>query len=113
MTEVEKKAPVYRLYVIELKKDVMARGRFAKANPDCRPDKPCIYVGSTALTPEERFERHRKGQKANKYVTEFGVRLRPRLYRNVAPLETRTKAELAEAGLAERLRKRGYAVWSN
>ena len=46
-------------------------------------------------------------------MREFGVRLRPRLYANVGPFETRAEAERAEVALTERLRRRGYAVWSN
>lgn len=105
-----KKEQTYRVYVIELDPDVMSKTRFAKANPDRREDKPCVYVGSTVLTPEERFQRHLEGRKASKYVTEFGVRLRPKLYRNVGPFELREQAEAAEERLAERLRKRGYGV---
>lgn len=41
----------------------------------------------------------------------FGVRLRPRLYKNYQGIATRKLAELKEKRLAERLRKRGYAVW--
>ena len=103
----------YRVYVIELEPDVMSKTKFAKANPDRRDDKPCVYVGSTALTPEERFQRHLEGRRACAYVKDFGVRLRPKLYRNVGPFDSRKQAELAEAHLAERLRKRGYGVWSN
>ena len=42
-----------------------------------------------------------------------GVRLRPRLYANVGPFETRAESGRAESRLAERLRRRGFAVWSN
>lgn len=108
-----KKEQTYRVYVIELKSDVMSKAKFARANPNRREDKPCVYVGSTALTPEERFQQHLEGRKACKYVTEFGVRLRPKLYRNVGPFELREQAEAAEKHLAERLRKRGYGVWWN
>jgi len=41
------------------------------------------------------------------------VRLRPRLYANVGPFEARSEAERAETKLAEKLRRRGFAVWSN
>ena len=39
------KEPIFRVYVIELKPDVMSKTKFAKANPDRRDDKPCVYVG--------------------------------------------------------------------
>lgn len=107
------KEPTYRVYVIELEPDVMSKTRFAKANPDRRDDKPCVYVGSTALAPEERFQRHLEGRRACAYVTDFGVRLRPRLYEKIDSFDQREAAEAAEAKLTERLRRKGYAVWSN
>jgi hypothetical protein len=106
-------AVAYSVYVIELRRAVLERGRFARKNPEPRADKPCVYVGQTALTPEERFAQHLEGRKCNQFVRDFGVRLRPRLYANVGPFETRAESERAEARLAERLRRRGYAVWSN
>lgn len=102
---------MYNLYVIELDPRVLAYPKFLNANPDRREDKPCVYVGSTALTPEERFIQHKDGVKANRYAHRFGVRLRPRLYKNHQGIATRELAELEEKRLAERLRKRGYAVW--
>ena len=44
---------------------------------------------------------------------EYGMRLRPRLCANVGPIEMRTESERAETRPAERLRRRGWAVWSN
>ena len=41
------------------------------------------------------------------------MRLRPRLHASVGPFETRAEAENGEKKLAERLRRRGFAVWSN
>ena len=103
----------YSLYVIELSRDVLDEGRFAKDNQECREDKPCVYVGQTALTPEERFAQHRAGYKSNRYAHRFGLRLRPKLVANRGPFATRDEALEAEATLAERLRRRGHAVWSN
>ena len=102
---------VYNVYVIELDEEVLSCPRFLKANPDRRDDKPCVYVGSTALAPEERFEQHLAGYKANRYAFRYGTRLRPRLYRSYQHFERREEAEKAEERLAARLRKRGYAVW--
>ena len=103
----------YNVYVIELRRDVLEKKAFAGKNADRREDKPCLYVGQTAKTPEERFEQHLDGTKASRIVKEYGVRLRPRLYANVGPFETRSEAERAETRLAEKLRRRGFAVWSN
>ncbi|MBE0527607.1 MAG: ribose-5-phosphate isomerase, partial [Thermoleophilia bacterium] len=62
---------------------------------------------------EERFAQHLDGVRSSRIVREYGVRLRPKLYANVGPFETRAESERAETKLAERLRSRGYAVWSN
>jgi predicted GIY-YIG superfamily endonuclease len=102
----------YRVYVIELSPEVMGKKRVADENAGRREDKPCVYVGQTARTPEERFAQHKNGKRSSRFVREFGVQLKPRLYRNWGPYATRAEAEAAETRLAEKLRRRGYAVWS-
>lgn len=101
----------YNVYVIELSRDVLQHNKFVEANLYLRADKPCVYVGSTYLSPEERFQQHIDGYKSNRYAHLYGVRLRPRLYRNLQGFRSRRLAEEAEAELALRLRDRGYAVW--
>ncbi len=101
----------YSLYVIELSRDVLDVARFRKRNPDRRDDKPCVYVGQTAHTPEERFEQHKAGLKCNKLARDYGIRLRPKLVANRGPYETRDEALAAEEALANRLSERGYGVW--
>ena len=103
----------YSVYVIELRREVLEKKKVAGRNEARRADKPCVYVGQTARTPEERFAQHLGGARSSRIVHEFGVRLRPRLYANVGPFETRAESEEAETKLAEKLRRRGYAVWSN
>ena len=107
-----KEPRAYRVYVIELHPDVMGRKRVADENAGRREDKPCVYVGQTARTPEERFAQHKGGKRSSRIVREHGVKLRPKLYRNWGPYATRAEAEAAERRLAEKLRRRGYAVWS-
>jgi len=102
----------YSVYVIRLDGAVADVRRFKEANPDRRLDKPCIYVGMTARTPEERFDQHRRGYKACSLVKRFGLSLIPRLYLRWNPM-TREQAERKEVELAQRLRKRGYGVWQN
>lgn len=98
---------VYTIYVIELDDEVWGKStRFRAANPDWDPAKPCVYVGSTALTPEERFQQHLRSHKSNAFAHGFGKRLMPRLYRSWQDYPTR-----AEERRALSLRKRGYAVW--
>ena len=103
----------YSVYVIELRPEAMEKRAFAAKNAERREDKPCLYVGQTARTPEERFAQHLAGTRASRMVREYGVRLRPRLYANAGPFETRAESERAETRLAETLRRRGFAVWSN
>jgi hypothetical protein len=103
----------YSVYVIELRSEVLENKKVAEKNADRREDKPCLYVGQTARTPEERFAQHLDGIRYSRIVREYGLRLKPKLYANVGPFETRAESERAEARLAEKLRRRGYAVCSN
>lgn len=102
----------HRVYVVELAWEVLDKARMKKANPACRSDLPPLYVGQTGLTPEERFAKHRSGVKANAYVRDHGVRLRPDLCGDLAPMTWAESCE-AERDRAERLRAAGYAVWTN
>jgi len=68
------------------------------------------YVGMTGLTPEERFENHKKGYKAAGIVKRCGQRLVPRLYAHLNPMPYAKALEM-EAALADSLRKRGYVVY--
>jgi len=99
------------VYVIELDPAILQRPDFLKANPDRDPSKPCVYVGMTSKTPEERFKVHKSDdQKSSPKVKEFGIRLMPDLYEDLNPLTWR-EVEDAEKKRAEKLRKQGYAVW--
>ncbi|MGE3958845.1 MAG: hypothetical protein AB7H96_19190 [Vicinamibacterales bacterium] len=75
-----------------------------------RDGKAGYYVGMTGLTPEERFENHKRGIKAARVVRRFGERLVPRLYAHLNPMPYE-KAVRMEAWLADSLRKRGYVVF--
>ena len=68
------------------------------------------YVGMTGLSPEQRFQNHKKGQKAARVVTRHGERLVPRLYQHLNPMPY-AKAVAMEVALADSLRKRGYVVY--
>jgi hypothetical protein len=72
----------------------------------------CVYVGETALPPEERWRRHKAGGRtASRVVTRFGRSLRPDLAAGVGPFDSRAQAEAAEATLADELRHQGYVVF--
>jgi len=102
----------HHVYVVELDREVLKDTRFLEANPRHDPAKPCVYVGLTGLTPEVRFVRHKSGIQASRLVRRFGLRLRPRLYERYNPMSY-AEACKREKRLAERLRRRGYAVWQN
>ena len=102
--------PHHNVYVLELKKKVLEKRRFREANPDHDPDKDCLYVGMTGLTPEQRFENHRNGQRGSRYVKKYGRCLRRRLYQRYNPM-TYDDAVKMEVELAENLRAKGHAVW--
>ena len=100
----------YSIYVIELDKAILDHKKFMKENPDYIPGQPCVYVGMTVHTPEERFAQHKAGYKAAKFARKYGVRLKPRQYRTHNPM-TYDEACRMEVEKARRLRKRGYGVW--
>jgi hypothetical protein len=90
-------APHHHVYVVYLR------------NP--RGDgKAGYYVGMTGLTPEQRFQNHKKGRKAAGIVRRCGERLVPRLYAHLNPMPY-AKAQQMELALAESLRRRGFVVY--
>jgi hypothetical protein len=69
-----------------------------------------LYVGMTGLTPEERFENHRRGCKSASVVTRYGVELAPEWYADIPPMPYQ-EAALTEPVLADELRDRGFVVF--
>lgn len=110
----------HNVYVIELSKRVWDESKkFRDANPQFRAGSPCLYVGMTAHSPNERFTKHIKGARnkkgykiSSRIVEKYGLYLRPSLYSNFNPL-SRADAAALERNLANSLKKRGYAVWWN
>ncbi len=102
----------HNVYVVELDPSVRRNRRFMEANPDCSEDKPCVYVGMTGLTPEERFARHKSGIQCSWFVKKYGIRLLPELYAYLNPMPYEAAAEM-EFDLAEDLRAAGYGVWQH
>ena len=100
----------HNVYVIELDASVMKDRKFRGANKGCDMNKPCLYVGSTGLSPEERFKNHKMGYKANRFAKRYGLRLRPDLFAVYNPLPYKAAVEL-EFELAAALREEGYAIW--
>jgi len=107
----------YSVYVINLSHDVLGEHKFRKANPLYVEGQPCVYVGSTACTPDERFQQHKHGYKHNRYAKDYGVELRQNDDNNALttgnPHTDRSAAEAREQELTDTLRKKGWAVWSH
>lgn len=100
----------HNVYAVELSKDVLREARFRKANPDYDPAKPCVYVGMTGLSPEDRFDKHKAGIKSNKYVRLHGLRLLPELFEVYNPMPYAGVRE-TEVELAIALKEEGCGVW--
>jgi hypothetical protein len=100
----------HHVYVIELSDRVWNEPAFRKANPEVRFDKPFVYVGMTGLDPDLRFDRHKAGVQANRFVFEYGLRLLPALYEVYNPMPYEAAREM-EVELAIGLREAGHGVW--
>ena len=96
--------------MVELSDRVWNEPRFRKANPEHRLEKPCVYVGMTGLDPDLRFDKHKAGIQANRFVTAYGLRLLPALYALYNPL-TYDEARSLEVELGIDLRESGLGVW--
>jgi len=100
----------HSVYVVELSDDALDNQTFGEANPDRDTDKPCLYVGMTGLAPEKRFQNHKRGYKASRWVRRYGRHLRPDLYEHLNPMSYESALRM-ERDLAQALRADGYAVW--
>ncbi|WP_341678117.1 hypothetical protein [Niveibacterium sp. SC-1] len=100
----------HNVYVVALSLDVLHEPRFLRCNPDYQLGKPCVYVGMTGLLPDERFDKHKAGVRANRFVQQYGLRLLPELYECYNPMPYRGACEM-EVELAIALREAGYGVW--
>ena len=89
------------VYVIEL-------GRAAGRRRD--PRIPWVYVGSSARSPEDRFEQHKRGYKSARLVRRHWLRLRPDLYEDLTPIRGKRAAVEAEQGRARELAGAGFVA---
>ena len=100
----------YSVYVVVLDDRVWNLASFRKANPGHELGRPSVYVGMTGLDPDLRFDRHKAGVQANRFVREYGLRLLPQLYAVYNPMPYHGACEMeVELGIA--LREAGYGVW--
>jgi hypothetical protein len=100
----------HHVYVVELDDRVWNDARFRKANPGHQLGKPFVYVGMTGLDPDLRFDKHKAGIQANRFVFEYGLRLLPALYEVYNPMPYEAAREM-EVELAIGLREAGYGGW--
>lgn len=98
----------FHVYVVELDPEIMMlrKPRFAG-----KPNKPCVYVGQTGLTPKERFKNHKRGYKASRHVRDYGLKLLPKLYKKYNPLNDWPQSIEVESALAKELHSLGYTVY--
>src|SRR3989442_15519210 len=99
----------HSVYVVLLDPAVGKIRTVRSANPDRDRKKPCVYVGMTGLTPEERFANHKAGIKDAWVVKRHGLRLLLELYEHLNPMPFDAAAQM-EKDLAEDLRRGGYTV---
>lgn len=104
-----KSADHHNVYVILLDAAVGKLRKVRAENPDSDSKKPCVYVGMTGHSPEERFVNHKAGRKDASLVKRYGIRLLPELYAHLNPMPFEA-AEQMEKDLADDLRRAGYTV---
>ena len=100
------------LYVIRLDDAVLRKRKFRERNPGYQPGKPCVYVGQTALDPDDRFQQHKNGYKASRIAKKYGKYLMRKRYKRLNPVPA-AEAEDREKDLAASLQRKGYGVWWN
>ena len=99
----------HHVYVVLLDNAVLKEPKLAGANPKRDPKKPCVYVGMTGIPPIERFQNHKDGYKASRFVQKYGLRLLPELYEYLNPMPYQAACQM-ERDLANDLREQGYTV---
>ena len=99
----------HNVYVVLLDPAVGKLRKVRAENPKRDPKKPCVYIGMTGLTPEERFANHKAGIKDASLVRGYGIRLLPELYAHLNPMPFDAAVQM-EMDLAEDLRRAGYTV---
>ena len=99
----------HNVYVVLLDPAVGKIRKVRAENPGRDPAKPCVYVGMTGLTPEERFANHKAGIKDAWVVQRYGIQLMPELFAHLNPMPFEAAVQM-EKDLAEDLRQAGYTV---
>ena len=105
-----RRKPHHHVYVVELSKAVLLEPRFRRCNLGYIDGKPCVYVGMTGLDPDLRFDKHKAGIQANRFVTQYGLRLLPDLYEGFNPMRYEDAVD-REIEIGIDLRSAGFGVW--
>jgi hypothetical protein len=69
-----------------------------------------VYVGRTSHSPAVRFQQHKEGYKASRWVRKYGTRLLPDLYADIQPVRSFDEVAALEEALAANLEADGYCV---
>lgn len=99
----------HSVYVVLLDTKIGKFDKVTRLNPKRKHRRPCVYVGMTGLDIKKRFENHKRGYKSSGWVKKYGIKLMPRLYKALNPMDYE-KAVKMEVKLSEKLRKKGYTV---
>ena len=99
------------VYVVLLDDEVLKVNKFVNANTTHQLGKPCLYVGMTGLDPDTRFDKHKAGIKANRYVQKYGLRLVQEFVADLQQPMSYEDARYLEVDVALKLKEKGYAVW--
>ena len=99
----------HSVYVVLLDSAVGKIRKVRAENPKRDPKKPCVYVGMTGLSTEERFANHKAGIKDAWIVQRYGIKLMPELFAHLNPMPFEAATRM-EKDLAEDLRRVGYTV---
>jgi hypothetical protein len=100
----------HHVYVVELSDEVWNNARFRRGNPNYQLGKPFVYVGMTGLDPDVRFDKHKAGIQANRFVQLYGLRLLPDLYEAFNPMRYEDAVD-KEIEVGIDLRSAGFGVW--
>ena len=100
------------VYIIELDPIVRQHRDVRRNNPRSKASLPCLYVGQTKRTPEERFTEHNTGEglkKGGRHLKGRCIKLRKDLYEfyNSMPL---LESLILERDLADELRQQGHTI---
>ena len=55
----------HRVYAFYMNKSVLSKKKFQEANPNYKKGKPCVYVGMTGKSIEERYDEHTNPENEN------------------------------------------------